>query len=426
MNRRELLETACVGTASLLGATTSVAAGSANHSDPPGVAWGRTYDDLQIAAAVPAHDGGYVFVGRGRGRTSPMVPVRVVAVNESGEVRHREEIDPEIPDEANRASADLVRTDDGYAVASGAWFATLDVDLSVEATGFADEYSPNSTTHLTERPDGFVVAAELDRPNHVSVRLFGFDDEGNLRWVREYGEENSKWLEFLLDGPDGGVVVGGRGGDPWLASVADDGTERWQTTLRDAPSGVGYDAVGGDGLTLFGTPDAVRLDTASRSIEWRRTYEPFRDAYGGEIVRPADGGYVVAAKVNRDGFRVGRTDSKGRLQWSHEYAVNVDGQVDVTDLVEQSPGGYLVVGSRRTSQQGWAVLLSESETPTTMKATTSERTATSTTTEITSENTTTSTTASTTDSSTSAAIPGFGVGAALLGTAAGLLARRWR
>lgn len=420
MQRRRFLKSVYAGSAYLMGATASATATSIHGLQPFGVAWRRTYDELAISAVAPAHDGGHLLVARG-GRPDPRLPVQVVRIDERGTVHQRRKIDPEGPEDMRRASADVVQTENGYAVASGPWFATLGMDLSVETTGFAAEYEPNSTTLLVERPDGFIVAAEVDTPNHVSVRVFGFDHDGNLRWTRKYGEQNSKWLDFLLDESDGGVVVGGR--KPWLASIEADGTQRWQTTVTNAPPGVGSGATrDGDGFTLFGESNVVRL-SESRSVEWQRTYDSFADASDGEIARTTDGGYVVAAQVALDRVRVGRTDAKGRLQWSHEYTVVEDGDAYLNDLVERAPGEYLVVGSRRDVQQGWALLLSEAETPTT-RTTTSERTTTSTQTRTTSQKTTASTTTSRTEKPTNTSILGFGIGAALLGTAAGLLARR--
>lgn len=423
MNRRELLKYACAGTASSLGATASATTATAHSSDSLGVAWRHTYDDIAIGSATLVHGGGgYIFVNR-NGRTDPEVPVRLVRVGENGAVRERQEITPDIPEDARRADTDVIRTEDGYAVATGSWFARLDRNLSVEATGFASEYEPNSTTYLTELSNGFAVASELDRPNHVSVRVFGFAKGGDLQWVREYGEENSRWLGFLLAGPDGGVVVGGQSGEPWLADIADDGTKRWQTEIFDVPPGANSDATrDGDGFTLFGGSSMVRLDT-SRSVEWQRSYDSFADAFDGEIARTTDGGYVVAAQVALDRVRVGQTDAKGRLQWSHEYEVIEVGNAYLNGLVEHAPGEYLVVGSRRDVQQGWALLLSETETPT-PQTTTPDRTPTSNNTETTSQKTTAPTTTATRGEPSNTSVPGFGIGAALLGTAAGWLARR--
>lgn len=429
MRRRRVLELACAGAATAFGVGTVGVGRSRADSTAPGVAWRRTYDDLDVGSVAPAHHGGEVLVGRSRGHSDPDIPVRVAVANEDGEVRQLTEITPEIPEDARRANADVVRTGDGYAVATGPWFARLGTDLSVGTTGFASEYEPNSTTRLVELPGGVAVASEFDRPNHVSVRVFGFDDDGALRWTREYGEWNSKWLGFLLRGPDGGLAVGGGAGEPWLASLTGDGNERWQTAVDDVPSGVGADATSDeDGFTLFGESSVVRL-TASGSVEWQGTYDAFEDAFDGNIAGTEDGGYVVAAPVSSDVVRVGKTDAEGRLQWSHEYEMVENGDGYLNDVRVRAPGEYLLVGSRRDRRGGWSLLISEKRTPATRVTATSGRTTTATTTETTREKTTESTTASPTGNGSDAAnsgasVPGFGVGAALVGTAAGLLARR--
>lgn len=421
MNRRNVLTAACAGTASLLGATASVPVGSAHELDPPVVSWRRTYD-FPIAAATSAHGEGHVFVGRGGEAPDAEVPVRVAAVDESGEVRERREIEPEIPEDARRASADVVRTEDGYAVASGAWFAELGTDLSVETTGFADGYAPNGTTYLTDLPDGFVVAAERDAPNHVSTVVFGFDKDGALRWTREYGEDDSRWLGFLLDGPDGGVVVGGRSGGPWLASLAADGTERWRETVTDTLPGVGHDAVTElGGVVLFGGSNLIRLDE-DRSVEWERPYDG-PNSSGGEMVMTPDGDYVTAVAAGTDGVLVSGIQWQGPPVWDHEYAAVESGAAELSELVGIESGGYLLVGSNPETGDGWALRLSGART---MTQTTDAGSAGTDTTSKKALDGGGKTPASEDTPETGGSVPGFGIGGALVGLAAGLLARRRR
>lgn len=426
MNRRAFLQSACLSTVGLVGTATPTTSSSITKPTSPGVVWRRSYNESLITSVVSAHGGGHALVGRGGAESSSGMPVRVTITNESGTVRKRRQIRPDTSKETRESTADIIQTESGYAVATGSWFAKLNADLSVETTGFASEYETNSTTHLVETSNGIAVAAESDAPNHASTRVLGFDDDGELQWTRKYGEEDSKWLEFLLDAPDGGLVVGGRSGDPWLASLTADGSESWETTVTNAPTGVGTDATrDGDGFTLFGSSNMVRLD-ASRLIDWRRSFTSFRDAFSGKITRTTDGGYVVAAGVARDRIRIGKTNSKGRLSWSYEYTLADDGGVFLNDIAERAPGEYLAVGSRRDAQEGWALLLAETKTPTTSPV---RQTATSTqTNKVTTTTVTKSATSevpnSTTEGESTAIVPGFGIRAALVGTAAGLLARR--
>lgn len=445
LSRRRFLElTGATAACGLVGTTASVAAGSRSSQVPPGVAWRRTYDDYPLDAAAAAHGGGYVVVGRGQHPQSeyPKIidsgdPVRLAIVNEHGTVRQRRELYPDIPDEALWARADVVRTDDGYAVATGPWFAKLDTELTVRTTGVAAGEAvegtslpeANRTTLVVELPDGIVVATEKDAHDYAMTRVVGFGPDGELQWVKTYGPEPATWLEFLL-ADETGLVVGGRTSDPWLASIAPDGTERWHTIVADAPDGVGAAATRDDrGITLSGGGSLVRL-TSSRSIDWQRSYAPFGGSYDGQLTRTADGGYLIAARVDLDRIAVGRTDSAARLLWSREYTVVDEGSVNMHGFLERAPGEHLLVGRRRKSMTGWAVLLSDEPPPTPRTHTptlpgTASRTAIDSATPppVTDSPTLRSATTTTTDSTTTT-VPGFGFGAALVGIAGGLLARR--
>ncbi len=418
MNRRRFLGSSIAATAGLVAMPSRIVGVSTDGRGPPGVVWQRTYDEFGVGSIVPAHDDGYVL-GNSRHRTADSyVPVRVVSIDESGAVRQKRTIDPDVPEDARRARTDLIRTDPGYAVATGPWFATLDPDLSVGTTGFAADTEANSRTFLAELPDGIAVASELVWSNRIATRVFRFGSDGGLRWSRTYDEGNNRTLTFLLTGPDGGLVVGGPGGGgPWLASIAADETERWKMNLNDVPDGIGGDAtVAADGgVTLAGPSSMVRLTTA-REIRWQRSYDAFREAHGGKIAPTADGGYVLAVPTGLDRVGIVRTDEQGHLQWSYEYPVIDDGAVYLTDVVEHAPGEYLLVGSRREARKGWAMLLSEGESPPPTPTPTPSPTP------LPLDPDTA--TSSPTETPASTTTPGFGVVAALAGLAGGWLARR--
>lgn len=379
------------------------------------MAWQRSYDGLPVTGLAPSHDGGYVLVGRERDGSDYEEPVQINEIDEEGAVRQREEIPIDLPKESAYASVDVVQTEDGYAIASGPWLATLDADLSVETTDSDSDVGANSTSLLIKLADGYVVAIEDDTPNHISTNVLSFDASGEHRWTRTYGEYDSRWLNFLFEDSDGGPVVGGTPG-PWLAGLGSDGSERWQTNFEDAPPELGRDATrDGDGIVLLGESDLVRLES-SRSIDWGRSYEDFRDTHHGRIATTEDGGYILAADVGDDRIRVGKTGSDGQLAWSHEYAVGVDGIADLNGVIETSPGEYLVVGARRDDQQGWAMAFLEMTTPTPMPTPTSTPPGTP-------SPSMTDSTATPSSTGTTTGLPGFGVVAALVGIAGWLLAR---
>lgn len=434
-----------------LGATAAVATASRSTDSPPGIAWHRAYDGLDVAAIAPAHGGGHVLVNHGQSDVpdQPLHPLRVAILDGSGAVLRRRELD--VPGDARRARADVVRTADGYAVAVGTWFATLREDLTVRSKGYASDLFSGQNTKVARTADGVVVANDGTGVRHSRrTTVVGFGVDGDRRWTWEYlgdvsGESASTFLHFLLGHPDGGVVVGGYRqdvGHPWLAHLAPDGTERWKATVTEVDGRAFDGTVDADGVTFLTTDGLVRLDR-ERAIAWQRSYDEFEEP-GGVLSRtpdggertdgsrassggPPDGGYVFPASHDRDRvFGLARTDAAGQLQWHRQYADPIEspGGPDAvyTDLVERAPGEYLLVGYRENTPDGWAMLLSESVTPestptpepTTAGPSSSTPTATS-----------EPTPPSTPTGETSGRIPGFGVGTALAGAGlAGWLARR--
>lgn len=418
MRRRRFLASTCAATVGLAVAPLP-AAGSTGGPKPPGVVWRRTYDDFLPQRVVPAHGGGLVVVDRGHQFPDPNPLIRVILLDETGEVRRRRRIDPDLPDVARRAWPDLIRTDTGYAVATGTWFARLDRELSVETTGFAPGYVSNRWTQIIESSDGFVVARSRNTSERKDTRVLQFGPDGELRWTQQYGEEDG-WdmatLGFLRRDPQGGVVVGGPKGEPWLAGLGPDGERQWQTTVSHAPPRTGGDAtIDADGITLTGGSGLVRL-TPDRSINWQHSYDALGAGGPHTLGRTTDGGYVMVASGDGPGFALGRADASGRLRWAWEYSAGEEaGPSQVAkDVVERSPGEYLVVGAafkdEFTVARGWAMLLSASESPPP--------------TPTPSPTPTDFPTASPTETAEPTTVPGFGIGAALAGLAGGWLARR--
>lgn len=371
MDRRQFLELAAYSTVAGVASTAGATPSSREVDEqPPGVAWRRAFEDGSFDAAVPAHGDGFVLAGRGESGRSADSPVTVRHLDGTGAVRRRRSLTPEVGEDARQAGADMERTDSGYVVASGPWFARLDAEFAVETTGSASGFVANRRTRVVETDEGVAVATDLKSPNHATTRVHGFGSDGDHRWTRRVNPDRALSLGFLFGGD--GVVVGGTelgSGRPWLAGVAPDGTTRWQGVVTDAPTGFSaVDAISdGSGFTVLGRSGLLRL-TGERSVAWQRSGDR---RSGTVLARATDGGYVLAGRVGKRHVRVARTSRDGSLRWSHEYRVPDEATAwpDPSAIVEREPGEYLVVGSRSDDSTGWVLSLSTAVEPPTTTAT---------------------------------------------------------
>lgn len=359
INRRQYLS---AGIASL--SLVALPAVGATQTEPtaPGVRHRRTYENLWITGTTSAHGGGRVLVGRKGSRPDPEDPVRVAVVDADGEIQQRTAITPELPDEAH-ATPDVVRTDDGYAVAAGPWLVRLDTGLSIRSTGKNPDVEASKHTSLVSLPDGFVAGFTEWLPNAFWTHFVGFDAEGSSRWYHEYNVNGSQALNFLVADGDGGALAGGT--FPWLAELDAEGTFQAVELPENLPSGVLNAGVrDGDGLVLCSGNQLVRLD-ADYQLDWSRTYNALGDEHVRELTKTSDGGFLfLTGGVSIADAQLCKTDASGTLLWHHSYQVNSADDTRIKVLAETSPGEYLIAGGSHLSTAGWALRLSTDETPT--------------------------------------------------------------
>lgn len=416
LTRRRCLH-AGIAAASLAGVP---AVGAQSDPDPPGVAQRRTYENLRITGTAEAHGEGRVFVGRESLRPDPDDPVRIALTDESGAIRQRASFTPDLPEDAH-AAPDVVKTDDGYAVAAGPWLARLDTDLSLRTTGkHAGEIGASRETTLVSTGDGFVAGFTEWLPNAFWTWLVGFDADGAYRWHREVNDNGSQALDFLLPNGDDGVVAGGT--FPWLAEFDADGSSRRIDLPEEFPEATLNAGVrDGDGIVLCSGSEAARLDS-SYELDWTQGYGPLGDEQVGDIIQTSDGGFLFRTTPVGDGdFTLAKANAEGELQWNHTYQVATENSTEIHTLTEVAAGEYLLAGGANLSTDGWALVFSTAQTPT--PAATATPTATPTATERTIS---TPTPTRTTAGPTTTTAPGFGVvaaGTALAGTLAAALHR---
>jgi len=395
------------------------AAGAESEPAPPGVVERRTHENLRITGIAEAHGEGRIFVGRESLRPGPDDPVRIALTDESGAIRQRASFTPELPEDAH-AAPDVVKTNDGYAVAAGPWLARLDSDLSLRTTGKrGEDIGASRETTLVRVEDGFVAGFTEWLPNAFWTWLVGFDTDGAYRWHREVNDSGSQALDFLL--PNGDSVVAG-GTFPWLAEFDADGSSRRIDLPEECPEATLNAAIrDGDGIVLCSGSEAARLHS-SYELDWTREYGPLADEQVGEIIPTSDDGFLFRTTPVGDGdFTLAKADADGELQWHHAYQLGTENSPEIHTLAEVSAGEYLLAGGANRSADGWALTFSDARTPT--PAPTATRTSITTATE---RAISTPAPTRTTAASTTATTPGFGVvaaGTALVGTLAAALRR---
>lgn len=155
------------------------------------------------------------------------------------------------------------------------------------------------------------------------------------RWIRLIGGSEWDAANAVVQGHDGGYVFTGRIGSTfYVAHLNSSGRTVWEqrgleTTGETAATGGRCEA----------SPTATRSHSSGkRDKEQGETGD--RHAFGRDIIRTPDGGYVVAA-----GDYLVKLDSGGDVVWAHQVGPRASTVVRTTD------GDYVVAGG--THGGGW-------------------------------------------------------------------------
>ena len=215
-----------------------------------------------------------------------------------------------------------------------------------ESYGYRNQ--PSEALDAVRTDDGGYVAAGrvFYEVTEMYPWLFALDGDGRLKWARMYGDGADgarRWGEAraLAELPDGYAFVADDADDTsgfWVVATDHDGAVR-RSRFVELPSAVavrGVDLVAVDGgvvVLAAATRDSeprvrraqlVRLD-ADLEPRWRRTYGGAESLTPAALVRPADGGYAIAATAGpRDGrndasYRLLRVDDCGECCWARTY-----------------------------------------------------------------------------------------------------------
>lgn len=232
---------------------------------------------------------------------------------------------------------------------------------------------------------GFVVAGRTTplAGGASDGLLLRIDATGQLVSMDSFGGPGADGFVATALETDGGgyVVAGDRDGTPnhiadgWVASIREDGTERWSVSVSDGDPGTdtpmfGLAAAADGGWVAVGVrhpafvPGTPAVDpvafwvkvSADGEIEWLQDLMP---TTGGSVrlARGTSGGWFIASSVEQS-LRVRKLDEAGSLEWlataTYPDPIFLQPFAGLRALAPTSDGGVLVVGAAWTTFGGFA------------------------------------------------------------------------
>jgi hypothetical protein len=197
------------------------------------------------------------------------------------------------------------------------------------------------------------------------ILLIKTDANGNVQWAKTYGETGYDFAHSVQQTSDGGYIVAGGTNsfgagsvDIFLIKTDANGNVQWVKTYGEAGDDVaysvqrtadgGYILAGYTGSFGAGWGDIFLIKTnASGNLQWAKTYGGINGEIAYSVQQTSDGGYIVAGYTTSFGaggydiFLI-KTDANGNIQWAKTYGGATS---DYAYSVQQtSDGGYIVAG----------------------------------------------------------------------------------
>ncbi len=194
-----------------------------------------------------------------------------------------------------------------------------------------------------------------------------------MSWTKSYGGDAHETVHAMLNTSDGGQILVGTTAskgigktDGWIFKVDETGEIVWERTIGGKEDDTLLDIVANDkgGYMLTGTTFSkghgsadiwlVRIDEVG-NMDWNIALGTTKTEKGGEIIKNADGEYVIAGTRHLGNYTVG--DSSRRYELAHyiwlmkfddeanllwDERVHVDAMLYITDLHQTQDGGYIL------------------------------------------------------------------------------------
>lgn len=297
-----------------------------------GLAWDRTFGGEKsdwAYAMTGTRDGGLATGGRTESQGAGQEDVWVVRIDADGN-RLWDRTFGGAATDRGRAIRELA--DGGFAVAGAteskgagefdAWVLRLDKDGRLLWERHFGGAGTDWASGVVETADGGLAVAAYTQPNEqvpFTAWIIKLDAEGNTRWERRFGGEQTDWATAIAETSDGHLVVSGytesRGAgnaDLWVLLLDANGELQWQQTFggseRDYASTV--HVTRSDDILLGGMTESagaggvdIRLISLALdgSVRWDRTYGGARDDWVRGLVQTRDGGFATAGYTTSQG-----------------------------------------------------------------------------------------------------------------------------
>lgn len=230
----------------------------------------------------------------------------------------------------------------------------------------------------TEENRFVVVGTRTTADGDAAGYMECIDSDGKKLWLRTYGGPKSEVLWAAEQTTDGGFFLAGQtdsegagGLDFYVVRTDSEGRELWSRAFggptTDRAFGIDLSPDGGALLAGFQgeNPETMnilllRVDAKGREL-WRRTLAGDRFDVAHDVLRVADGGFVIAGYTSsfgpgdQDGFLM-RLSTEGRMLWMKTYGDAADDRV--LHAAPTADGGFALVGySKRDAGEIWDMVI---------------------------------------------------------------------
>lgn len=223
-------------------------------------------------------------------------------------------------------------------------------------------------------PEGGYIAAGLTASfpqKCYEMYVVKTDMYGDSVWIRHFGTANNDYCWSIVPAQDSGYVLIGATDsvfqtgphDVYLLKISDKGDSLWSRVYGDTSDATytndvghtieqtadgGYIIVGSTESYGAGLHDIYLIKiSAPGDTQWTRTYGTSYNETGESVCQTSDGGYIIAGTTYVTGsgqqIWIVRTDENGDTMWTQLYGGS--GSEDVSDIMQCSDNGYILVGS---------------------------------------------------------------------------------